>query len=86
MMRRQIVGMLVVCAIVGGSVGCGGPKQGSAAPVVQPDVELARAMEQFRRGQFRKAQLIFQRLTFEFSVTQDRVAQAHVLYLEALLA
>jgi len=76
MMRRQMVGMLVVCAIVSGAVACGGPKQGSAAPVVQPEVEIARAMELFRHGDFRKAQLIFQRLTFEFSVTQDEMAQA----------
>ena len=76
MMRRQIVGMVVVGALAGGSVACGGPKQGSAAPVVQPEVEIARAMKEFRHGQFRKAQLIFQRLTFEFSVTQDEMAQA----------
>jgi outer membrane protein assembly factor BamD len=44
--------------------------------VVQPEVEIARAMELFRHGDFRKAQLIFQRLTFEFSVTQDEMAQA----------
>jgi outer membrane protein assembly factor BamD len=43
---------------------------------VQPEVELQRAMRLFRRGDFRKAQLIFQRLTFEFSTTQEELAQA----------
>jgi outer membrane protein assembly factor BamD len=33
-------------------------------------------MELFRSGQFRKAQVVFQRLTFEFSVTQEELAQA----------
>jgi outer membrane protein assembly factor BamD len=33
-------------------------------------------MQLFRHGQFRKAQVIFQRLTFEFSVTQEELAQA----------
>jgi outer membrane protein assembly factor BamD len=43
---------------------------------VQPEAELARGMQMFRRGQFRKAQVVFQRLTFEFSVTQEELAQA----------
>ena len=75
MMRQQIVGILV-CLLVGTGAACG-RKQGNIAPVVQPEAELARGMELFRRGQFRNAQVIFQRLTFEFSVTQEELAQAH---------
>ena len=78
MKRQQIVGMLVVCAALGaGTAACKhGPKPASTAPAVQPEVELARAMRLFRHGDFRKAQIIFQRLTFEFSVTQEELAQA----------
>lgn len=75
MMRQPIV-YLLACAVLGTSVACGGPKQEKPAPVVQPEAELARGMQLFRRGQFRKAQTVFQRLTFEFSVTQEELAQA----------
>jgi hypothetical protein len=43
--------------------------------------ELARSTA-FARKAYETGELSI----FEFSVTQDRVAQAHVLYLEALLA
>ena len=76
MMRWEIVGMLA-CLFLGAGAACGGPKQAKTAPVVQPEAELARGMQLFRKGQFRKAQVVFQRLTFEFSVTQDELAQAH---------
>jgi len=76
-MRKQLVGvgMLAVCMVLSGAA-CGGKKNDTAAPQVQPEVEIARGMQLFRRGQFRKAQLVFQRLTFEFSVTQEELAQA----------
>jgi outer membrane protein assembly factor BamD len=72
-MRQQMVGILA-CLLLGAA--CGGPKQAKPAPVVQPEAELARGMELFRHGQFRKAQVVFQRLTFEFSVTQEELAEA----------
>lgn len=75
MIRQQITGM-IACAMLVATAACGGPKQAPTVPEVQPEAELARGMELFRRGQFRKAQVIFQRLTFEFSVTQDEMAQA----------
>jgi outer membrane protein assembly factor BamD len=76
MIRRQIVGVLMVWVMVA-SAGCGrGPRAAAAAPAIQPEVELARAKQLFRKGNFRKAQVIFQRLTFEYSVTQDELAEA----------
>lgn len=75
MIRQQIVGMLA-CAVLAGAAGCGGPKQAQTTPAVQPEAELARGMQLFRHGQFRKAQVVFQRLTFEFNVTQEELAQA----------
>jgi outer membrane protein assembly factor BamD len=76
MKKRQFVGMLAACFMLAGGTACGGKKNGNTAPVVQPDVEIARAMQLFRHGQYRKSQVIFQRLTFEFSVTQEELAQA----------
>ena len=77
MSRQYIVGTLAVCLLLGGgSAACGGRKQANTPPVVQPEAELARGMDLFRHGQFRKAQLVFQKLTFEFSVTQEELAQA----------
>lgn len=77
MMMQRTIGMLILCAtLAGGATACGRARVASARPAVQPEVELARAMQLFRRGEFRKAQLIFQRLTFEFSVTQEELAQA----------
>ena len=74
MIRQQIAGMLV-CAVLATGAACG-PKQPNPTPVVEPQAELARGMELFRRGQFRKAQMVFQRLTFEFSISQEELAQA----------
>lgn len=75
MMRRQIAALGLVAALAGAGA-CGGPKRAAVAPAVQPEAELGRAMQLFRRGEFRKAQIIFQRLTFEFSGTQEEMAQA----------
>jgi outer membrane protein assembly factor BamD len=75
MMTRQIVGT-VLGLLALGSVACRHSRPAAAAPAVQPEIELQRAMRLFRRGEFRKAQVIFQRLTFEFSVTQEEMAQA----------
>lgn len=76
MMLRQTIGLLAVLATLAG-VGCGGGTRAARTPpAVQPEVELQRAMRLFGRGEFRKAQVIFQRLTFEFSTTQEELAQA----------
>jgi len=68
--------MLALCAALG-AIGCRrGTRTASAPPAVQPEVELERAMRLFRRGDFRRAQVIFQRLTFEYTVTPEELAQA----------
>ncbi|MDP3910274.1 MAG: outer membrane protein assembly factor BamD [Gemmatimonadales bacterium] len=74
MMRRTMVliGLIVVAA------GGGGCRPGGRTPVrssPQPEAELARAMTQFRRGNFRGAQQQLQRLTFEFGRNQAELAQ-----------
>jgi outer membrane protein assembly factor BamD len=75
-MRKQLVRVLAVSVLLAGGAACGGKKNGGTPPQVQPEAELAKGMQLFRHGQYRKAQVVFQRLTFEFSVTQDELAQA----------
>ena len=75
-MRKQFVRVLAVSVLLAGGTACGGKKSGGTPPQVQPEAELAKGMQLFRHGQYRKAQVVFQRLTFEFSVTQDELAQA----------
>jgi len=76
MMMQRTIGVLALVAALGGIACRPGTRVASTPPAVQPEVELERAMRLFRRGEFRKAQLIFQRLTFEFSTTQEELAQA----------
>ncbi|HEY3219582.1 MAG TPA: outer membrane protein assembly factor BamD [Gemmatimonadales bacterium] len=45
------------------------------APVVQTDVDLARAMELFHHGDFRRAQVILQRVSFELAPGTPALAQ-----------
>ncbi len=45
-------------------------------PVVRPELSLERAMTLFRRGDFRRAQLALQRLTFELGPGQPELATA----------
>ena len=52
-----------------------GSRSPAAAPQIQPNVELERAMGIFRHGDFRRAQFLLQRLTFEFGPGQPELAQ-----------
>jgi outer membrane protein assembly factor BamD len=45
-------------------------------PVLRPDTELERALTLFRRGDFRRAQLVLQRLTFEVAPGQPEAVAA----------
>src|ERR1700716_2208646 len=44
--------------------------------VTRPEMELDRALALIRRGDFRRAQLVLQRLTFEFAPGQPEAAAA----------
>jgi len=48
-----------------------------------PETELNRAMEMVRRGDYRHAQLVLQRLTFEFAPGQAEVAAARYYLAES---
>src|SRR5256886_16628740 len=47
----------------------------AAAPARQPNVELDHAMGMLRHGDFRRAQVLLQRLTFEVGPGQPELAQ-----------
>jgi outer membrane protein assembly factor BamD len=67
--------MLALCALpLGAGAAC---HHGPRAPqVAQPEADLERALTVFRRGDFRRAQVLLQRLTFEFGPSQPELAQA----------
>ncbi|HKA60570.1 MAG TPA: outer membrane protein assembly factor BamD [Gemmatimonadales bacterium] len=75
MTMQRTIGVVILCAALGASAGCGrrGPRSG--APTLDPSVTLNAAMQDFRKGNFRKAQTTFQRLTFEFGPGQPQLAQ-----------
>jgi outer membrane protein assembly factor BamD len=74
MMRTIGVGVLVLA--LGGLVACHpGPRTARAAPVVPPEARLARAMDLFRHGDFRRAQAMFQRLTFDLDPGRPELAE-----------
>ncbi|HEV8266086.1 MAG TPA: outer membrane protein assembly factor BamD [Gemmatimonadales bacterium] len=62
--------------VLGLAAGCyhRSPAGAAPRPVVRPEAELERALQMFRRGSFRRAQLILQRLTFEFAPSQPELA------------
>src|SRR6266496_529124 len=71
MSLRPMVWMLGVLGVLG----CHrGPPP--VRPVVRPELSLERAMTLFRRGDFRRAQLALQRLTFELGPGQPELATA----------
>lgn len=78
MRMQRTLGMLALCATLGGMIACGGARANNAAsatPQEQPSVELERAMRLFRRGDFRRAQVALLRLTFELGPVQPDMAQ-----------
>jgi len=70
MKGQRILTILALC------VACHhGAGSRAAAPARQPNVELDHAMGMFRHGDFRRAQVLLQRLTFEFGPGQPELAQ-----------
>ena len=76
MAMQRMIGMLAFAVSVGVLAAChprGRAPQ--AAPAVVPDVDLRRAMDLFRRGDFRRASVILQRVTFELTPGTPELAQ-----------
>jgi outer membrane protein assembly factor BamD len=77
-MMRRIVWILGVATV---AAACHhGPRVQTAAP---PATELNHALTLFRRGDFRRAQLVLQRLTFELTAGQPEAAAARYYLAES---
>src|SRR3989449_9529940 len=75
-MQRKI-GVLALAVAMSGMAACHPHGRAPrAAPVVQPDVDLARALDLFRHGDFRRAQVILQRVSFELPRGSPELARA----------
>jgi outer membrane protein assembly factor BamD len=76
MTMRRTIGMLAL-AVAAGSLSACHPRGRApqAAPAAAPDVDLRRAMDLFHRGDFRRAQLILQRVIFELTPGAPELAQ-----------
>jgi len=70
-MTMRTMWMLGMLALAGAASCHRGPR---APVVIQPESELERALTLFRRGDFRHAQLLLQRLTFEFTPSAPGLA------------
>jgi outer membrane protein assembly factor BamD len=70
-MMRRMVWMLGLAML---ATACHhGPR---VQPAIQPEKELERALTMFRHGDFRRAELLLQRLTFEFAPGRAELAKA----------
>jgi outer membrane protein assembly factor BamD len=74
-MQRTLV--LLLSLLFGTTAACGRRAARTAAPgpTLDPQVSLDHAMQDFRKGNFRRAQMTLQRLTFEFGGGQPQLAQ-----------
>ncbi len=73
-MRRTLSGLGLLAVLVGAG-GCHrGPPP--VRPAVEPVRELQRALTLFRHGDFRRAMVLLQRLTFEFGPGQPELVTA----------
>src|SRR2546422_10500507 len=84
MTMQRTIGMLALAVAAGVLAAChprGRAPQ--AAPAVAPGVDLRRAMDLFHRGDFRRAQVILQRLSFELPPGSPELAQARYYLAES---
>jgi outer membrane protein assembly factor BamD len=81
---NRTLGVVVLCAALSGVGACRhGARPAATQPAVQAEVQLERAMQRFRRGDFRRAQALLQQLTFEFGPSQPELAQARYYLAES---
>jgi outer membrane protein assembly factor BamD len=76
-MRQYRIGLIVLTVALAGTAACHpGRRRVPPAPVItQPAVDLDRALRLFHRGEFRRAQAILQRTTFEFAPGAPELAE-----------
>src|SRR5213083_467650 len=78
MTMQRTIGMLAIAVALSELGGAGCHPRGRvprAAPVVPADVDRRRAMDLFHRGDFRRAQTILQRVTFELTPGTPELAE-----------
>ncbi len=73
MRMQRTIGVLTLGIALSGLLACHhGPR---LAPVVAPNVQLANALELFHHGDFRRAQALLQRLTFDLEPGDPNLPQ-----------
>src|SRR5205809_3715086 len=78
MTMQRTIGMLAIAVALSELGGAGCHPRGRvprAAPVVPADIDLRRAMDLFHRGDFRRAQTILQRVSFELMPGTPELAE-----------
>src|SRR6267378_8427616 len=78
MTMQRTIGMLVIAVALSGLGGAACHPHGRvprAAPVVPADVDLRRAMDLFHHGDFRRAETILQRVSFELMPGTPELAE-----------
>ena len=76
MTMQRTIATLALAGALAGVAGCHPRgRVPRAAPVVEPDVDLARAMNLFRHGDFRRAQVIFQGVSFQLPPGSPELAE-----------
>src|SRR6266853_6502115 len=81
MTRQRMIGTLALAVALTGLTGLAAchprGRAPRAAPVVEPAADLARGLNLFRHGEFRRAQIIFQRVGFQLPPGSQELAEAN---------
>src|SRR5947209_17732586 len=84
MTMQRAIATLALAGALAGVAGCHPRgRVPRAAPVVEPDVDLARAMDLFRHGLFRGAQMILQRVGFGLAPGSPESAEVRYCLVES---
>jgi outer membrane protein assembly factor BamD len=84
MTMQRTIGMLAFAVALGGTAAC--HPRGRApqtTPAVAPDVDLRHAMDLYHRGDFRRAQAMLQRISFELPPGTPELAQVRYYMAES---
>src|SRR6266446_1147520 len=78
MTMQRMIGTLALAVALTGLAACHPRgRVPRAAPVVEPAADLVRGLNLFRHGEFRRAQIIFQRVGFQLPPGSQELAEAN---------